>query len=82
MPKTHNTLKQQAVELLRMVERGPSFSDPTMFGRKWTDDGETPADQYKRWSDSYIVPKLLRLVPQLKSKQPNDGAMPRRQTEK
>ena len=64
MPKVHDTRKQRARELLRMVQDGPSFDN---LGQ--SSDPFTPAraaDQYRLWSRSWIVEELIRLVPELR----------------
>jgi hypothetical protein len=63
MPKTfRETRKYQAQELLERVKHGPHFISENY---KMT-VGEYQY-QYKLWAESWIIPELLRLVPELRA---------------
>lgn len=63
MPKVEGTRKQKAKELLDRLTRGPSYSD---IGRAF--NVEEASSQYKMWAESWIIPEVLALVPELKVK--------------
>jgi hypothetical protein len=70
MPKVHDTRKQKAKELLRMVTNGPSFSLDFPFSSPERDKYLKLAEKdYRLWSSSWIIPKLKELIPELKEKQ-------------
>ena len=64
MPKVRGTKKQKARELLRDLEKGPDFGKP--FEGEFTIEEATR--QHKLWSESWIIPAVKELVPQLKEK--------------
>lgn len=66
MPKTEGTREQRAEELLKRIERGPSFSDPTMFGSPPLTPDEA-SRQYRGWAQSWIVNELVLLIPELRA---------------
>lgn len=62
MPKTTGTRKQRAAELLRRVKDGPcitSYAFTPEIDEIWK-------RHYKLWADSWIVPALHELVPELR----------------
>ena len=61
MPKVIDTRKQQAKELLDRLERGPAFDK---IFQELTEDEATR--QYTLWVNSWIIPMVKRLVPELK----------------
>lgn len=64
MPKVVNTRKQRAAELLAMLERGPSLriSGFAPLTVKEIQEG------YKLWVETWVIPELKALVPELKGK--------------
>lgn len=64
MPKINNTRKQKAKRLLDLVRRGPSIAPMKAAMQKDVID-EFDA-QYRRWSESWVIPLLEELVPELK----------------
>jgi hypothetical protein len=56
------TRKLSSVELLALVKKGPFFSD--VFDKPYTPEKATA--QYRIWADSWVVPLLEQLVPELK----------------
>jgi hypothetical protein len=64
MPKTKNTRKQKAKDLLETAIRGPKFFD--MGDKPFT--VEKAKAQYELWSSSWIIPRLKDLVPELRDK--------------
>jgi hypothetical protein len=50
------TRKQLACELLKQCQRGPSLDSPIY------------EDDVKLWLDTYIIPKIKRLISELKEK--------------
>jgi hypothetical protein len=56
MPKIYDTRKHKAAELLRLAAKGPcSLSE---------DDKAA----YSRWANTWVIPLLLELVPELRKK--------------
>ena len=53
------TRKQRALWLLELVEKGPASLEL---------DGKVEPKQYKLWVESWIIPELKRLIPELKEK--------------
>lgn len=68
MPKISNTRKHKAAELLRLAQNGPSI-DMKRFDGKHLTDAEYKA-AYKNWSESWLLPLLRKLVPELREKKP------------
>lgn len=69
MPKVHDTRKQKAAELLRMVTNGPRFSLGFPYNGPDRDKYLKMAEaDYQLWSSSWILPKLKELIPELKEK--------------
>lgn len=68
------TRKQLAADLLRTATKGPSY-DMT-FSRVGLTEEQKKAveaeliERYKVWSDSWVIPKLKRLVPELREPKP------------
>jgi len=70
-PKTNNTRQQRAVELMKMLERGPILfvrQPGVPFG---VEDGEAEAS-VRIWLRSWIIPLVKQLVPELKEKNNDD----------
>lgn len=64
MPRITNTRKQKAEELLRLAEKGPSFtSEIPNWALK-----ELPSYDYKLWAESWLIPIIKELVPELRKK--------------
>lgn len=62
--RPEQTRKQAAAELLERVRRGPAWG-PT-GGTIWTARHVKEATEgYQRWAESWIIPVLERLVPEL-----------------
>ncbi len=57
MPKVYDTRKQRAIELLERLRRGPAHLEQS-----------TPLESYQLWAESWIVPELKKLIPELKEK--------------
>ena len=66
MPKVENTRKQRAEKLLAQLQVGPTFSNPAMFGGGPLTTAETTV-QYRRWAETWILPELISLVPELRA---------------
>lgn len=64
MPKIHDTRKDKAKELLDLVLRGPATSFNIFKHEPPTD--ENINRQYKLWAETWVVPLLKELVPELK----------------
>lgn len=64
MPKTENTRKQRAAKLLEIVSRGPDFDDA--FSHRY--GPHQARDQYLLWVESWVVPELKRLIPELRER--------------
>lgn len=56
MPKKTDTRKQQAVELLNLVANGPASIQENPHDRR----------MYEMWVTTWVLPKLIRLQPELK----------------
>jgi hypothetical protein len=56
------TRAEAASELKERVLRGPVFSD--FAGIAFTKDRAT--EEYQRWAESWVLPLIERLVPELK----------------
>lgn len=65
MPKVFGTRRHKAMDLLKRLEEGPSFSN-NYDGTPFT--AAQASEQYKRWSQSWILHDLKKLVPELKEK--------------
>lgn len=72
MPKVIGTRKQKAEELLKMLTEGPSFSKPFPFEGEFTIEEATR--QFKLWSESWIIPVVKELVPELRKKEVKKNA--------
>lgn len=66
MPKTIDTRKQQAAELVRILEQGPAFHKVFQSGMYFTP--EQAKEQYDTWVRSWVLPPVKRLIPELKKK--------------
>lgn len=70
MPKVTGTKKQRAAELLATATRGPAIS--LTFSAAGLSDEQKKvleaelADGYRLWSQSWLLPELKRLVPELR----------------
>jgi hypothetical protein len=64
MPKTSNTRKQRAAELLKKLTNGPAFDETP--GRPLSLD--EIKSQYRIWSESWILDELKELVPELRER--------------
>ena len=64
MPKLRDTRKHAARELLGLLQAGPHFS-----GRPNTVTTSEASAQFKIWSDSWVMPLVRRLVPELKEQE-------------
>lgn len=63
MPKINGTRKQKAAKLLGRLKCGPLFSAP-FDGSPFTK--ELAEQQFRNWSESWILPNLIDLVPELR----------------
>jgi hypothetical protein len=59
------TRAEAARELWERVLRGPTFSDTATYGRGPLTESEV-SEQYRRWAESWVLPLVERLVPELK----------------
>lgn len=68
MPKVINTREQRAKKLREMLARGPSLSirDARDFFTGETISPEKLAAQYRSWAESWILPEIDFLVPELR----------------
>lgn len=64
MPKVYDTRRHKAKALLDRLTRGPSFSSAPGEDL-W--EGEA-ARQFRNWSESWVLPVLKELVPELREK--------------
>ena len=62
MPKVTDTRKHKAAELMRLLENGPSLS---IIGQD-TMTAEEAEKGHKRWAESWVIPLVKKLVPELK----------------
>jgi hypothetical protein len=66
MPKVTGTKKQRAIELLRLLEEGPSF--PSIDGPLSDPKAAAAAEElYRLWSRSWVLRDLRELVPELRA---------------
>lgn len=61
MPKTTNTRKQRADDLLKTLERGPSIFNP-----KKSIVEEEFRERYDLWFRTWILRQFIDLVPELR----------------
>ena len=56
------TRKDRAVELLRLVKKGPAYlcAPIDMDAADWA------RAQYKLWAETWVIGELIKLVPELK----------------
>jgi hypothetical protein len=59
------TRAEAARELRERVLRGPAFSDTATYGHGPLTEREV-SEQYRRWAESWVLPLVERLVPELK----------------
>lgn len=66
MPKLQDTRKQKAVELFRLAQGGPgifpNIKNPDNYGIITKEQYET---DYRIWSQSWLLPLLEELVPEI-----------------
>lgn len=68
MPKVTDRRIDKSKELLKRLENGPAYFLDTLTTRD-NDKAEKEALQaYKRWSQSWIIPLVKELVPELREK--------------
>lgn len=69
MPIRENTRAQRATELRERLLRGPSgpFDQRTITGVNLTPDQRYA--EYKLWIETWVIPELDDLVPELRKKQ-------------
>lgn len=80
MPKTRDTRKDKASELLRRSQKGPEFilgfprthNDPT-----WRVATEEAKAAYRGWAASWLIPLLYDLVPEFKGMNAIDASLER-----
>jgi len=63
MPKTQDTRKQRAAELMRLLESGP-----ILFRGHGVERDEDAMHHMRIWIDSWIIPLVKDLVPELREK--------------
>ncbi len=69
MPKTQNTRQQRAIELFNTAKRGPSSltTSHELIRAKTPEEMQRRlAENYRIWCDTWILPALLDLVPELR----------------
>lgn len=69
MSRAYGTRKERAARLLDLVKKGPSFSKGIWEGA-FTE--EKAAEQYKRWSESWVLGLVKELVPELKKRESSE----------
>jgi hypothetical protein len=62
--KVVNTRKQKIAELTRMIKDGPAFSSLIMPGGQF--DQSMTSEDYQRWAETWVMPLINDLVPELK----------------
>ncbi len=62
MPKVIDTREQRAAELLKLVKTGPALSR-SFDGSKFTP--EQALYHYHLWADTWVLPLINQLVPEL-----------------
>ena len=62
MPKCTNTRKDKSTELMRLLNDGPSLGK---IGQN-TLTTEEAEDGYRIWAQSWVIPLVKKLVPELK----------------
>lgn len=62
MPKVHNTRKEKAAELWKLINNGPHFSLLATY------NADEASSQAKSWLEAWVVPLVLELVPELRRK--------------
>lgn len=65
MPRVHNLRRHRARELLELATRGPALDGPFVLGGNKKLQKEIQ-DLYRIWSESWLLPKLHDLVPELR----------------
>ncbi len=66
MPKTINTRKQRAEELLKRLSTGPAFFNDSIGGPTTE---ESARKHYRLWAETWVIPLVKNLVPELRSAQ-------------
>lgn len=69
MPKTENTRKQRATELVNRLKCGPSgaFDTNDITGQLQTTERRKAL--YKMWFESWVEHELFALIPELRNQQ-------------
>lgn len=62
MPKTR---KSRAAELLQTIKTGPHFDNSFIAGHYGPHNA---LNEYLLWAETYVIPELLKLIPELKDK--------------
>lgn len=65
MSKVHNTRKQKAARLVKLAIDGPSFA--LNSSEEEERYGHAAARLYKLWSESWLLPLIRELVPELRA---------------
>lgn len=68
MPKSYDTRVQRATRLLRLISEGPSFRTFTP-----SDASTSVSAQYKLWADTWVLPLVKALVPELRKPKTPSG---------
>lgn len=72
MPKVTDTRRQRAAELLRLATNGPSTNlhfvkaAEGLSEKQRSEIEQCYRDGYRLWSESWVLPLLKQLVPELK----------------
>lgn len=74
MPKTTDTRKQRAAELLKRIQNGPAYyvNDLSEHTISTKNANIQAAKTYKMWVNSWIIDELIALVPELKKEHDYD----------
>lgn len=65
MPKVYDTRKQVAIQLMERLRRGPSLN-PSVGHKSYGMSKVDAERQCRQWLTSWIIPDVLRLVPEYK----------------
>jgi len=66
MSRDNPTKRERAYELLRDLERGPSIADSLIEPK----NGKECEERVQLWLQSWIIPRVKALIPQLQKKKP------------
>jgi hypothetical protein len=72
MPKVTNRRVDKAAELMRLLQNGPSFSNLD-FKLSNKAPHIIASDGTKLWLNSWVIPLVKELVPELKEKREQNG---------